>query len=214
VAPMFAFLLLTAGEDAAAKATDPVLGYPIAYSVKILLVAFVAILCRATWRDLIPIPRASQLVVAIIIGVLVAIAWVGLDGRYPSISFLGKRTGYDPSELAPQIRAAFLSVRFFGLVIVVPLIEEMFWRSFLMRWLIDVDFLKVPIGKVTLLAGALTSFGFALEHPEWLPALLTGTAWACLLAWSKSVTACVISHATANLVLGLYVINTGAWKFL
>ena len=43
--------------------------------------------------------------------------------------------------------------------------------------------------------------------------MLTGLAWAGLLAWSKSLSACVLSHATANLALGVYVLYTEAWRF-
>ena len=96
---------------------------------------------------------------------------------------------------------------------VVPVIEELFWRSFLIRWIIDNDFLRVPIGKVTPLAAAVTSVLFALAHPEWLPALLTGALWAWLSGGRKSLSACAISHATANLALGVYVITTHDWKF-
>src|SRR5262249_61453435 len=100
------------------------------------------------------------------------------------------------------------------LVAVVPVVGELFWRSFLVRWLVDPDFQRVPIGKVTPLAVGITSVAFAVAHPEWLPALLTGLAWAGLLAWTRSLSACVISHAVANLALGVYVVTTGDWKFL
>jgi len=212
VAPMFAFVALNAIEDTLAKQT----GYPIAYAIKIGLVTIIAVACRSAWRDLRPMPRPSALAASVVLGAIVAVAWVGLDGHYPLIPMLGKRTWHDPSMLASADRAWFLAVRFFGLVMIVPLIEELFWRSFLMRWVIDPNFLAVPVRKVTLAAVAITSIGFALEHPEWLPALLTGVAWAGLLAWSKSVSACVISHMTANLALGLYVLNAGgaAWRFL
>ncbi|HEU5117930.1 MAG TPA: CPBP family glutamic-type intramembrane protease, partial [Isosphaeraceae bacterium] len=63
-------------------------------------------------------------------------------------------------------------------------------------------------------AALITSALFALAHPEWLPALLTGLLWAGLLWWSRSVLACVLSHATANLGLGLYVLATGEWSYL
>ena len=99
------------------------------------------------------------------------------------------------------------------MVILVPLIEELFWRSFLIRWLVNPDFCKVPIGRVTPLAAGITSVVFAFSHPEWLPALLTGLLWAWLLWQTRSVSACVLSHAVANLALGLHVITTGDWKF-
>jgi CAAX prenyl protease-like protein len=115
--------------------------------------------------------------------------------------------------MPPAGRIGFVAVRMLGLVVVVPLIEELFWRSFLMRWVIDPNFARVPIGRVTPLAAVVTSGLFALAHPEWLPALITGAAWAWLLWQTKSLSACFVSHAVANLGLGLYVLSTGAWKF-
>ena len=109
--------------------------------------------------------------------------------------------------------SASTSVRLIGLVLLVPLIEELFWRSFLIRWLIDPDFRRVPIGRVTLFSAAATSVLFAVAHPEWLPALLTGLLWAWLLHQTRSLAACLISHVVANLALGIYVIQFGAWKF-
>ena len=92
-----------------------------------------------------------------------------------------------------------MTVRFLGLVLLVPLIEELFWRSFLIRWLIDPDFLKVPIGRVTPLAAGITSVVFAGSHPNGFRRLLTGLLWAWLLWQTKSLSACVLSHAFANL---------------
>ena len=106
-----------------------------------------------------------------------------------------------------------MAVRLFGLVLLVPLIEELFWRSFLMRWVIDPDFPSVPIGRVTPLAALVTSVLFGFAHPEWLPGLITGFAWAWLVGQTRSVAACVVSHLVANLALGLYVLTRGAWKF-
>jgi CAAX prenyl protease-like protein len=129
------------------------------------------------------------------------------------IKFLGSRSAFDPLALGAAARRAFIAVRLLGLVVLVPVIEEVFWRSFLIRWIIDTDFAKVPIGKVTPMAAAVTSAFFALAHPEWLPALLTGALWAWLLWSTRSLSACLISHATANLSLGIYVITTHDWKF-
>ncbi len=66
---------------------------------------------------------------------------------------------------------------------------------------------------MTPLAAGVTSVLFALAHPEWLPALLTGLLWAWLLWQTRSLSTCLISHAVANLALGIYVITTGDWKY-
>jgi CAAX prenyl protease-like protein len=187
--------------------------YPLVYAVRVVIVGILFWHFRATWADFRPWPKPGAIALAVGVGLLVWGAWIGLDGHYPSLAFLGKRGAFDVGTLAPPWRAVFVAVRLLGLVVLVPLVEELFWRSFLMRWLVDPDFHEVPVGHVTTLAAAITSVMFALAHPEWLPALLTGLAWAWLLWRTKSLAACAVSHATANLALGLYVIATGDWKY-
>ncbi|MGC8642288.1 MAG: CAAX prenyl protease-related protein [Isosphaeraceae bacterium] len=187
--------------------------YPIVYSVKVLIVALLLWYYRGTWRDLRPAPRPGAVVLAVVTGLLVYVLWVGLEGWYPTFALLGTRTGLDPRALPAGWKRPFIAVRLCGLVLLVPLMEELFWRSFLIRWLIDPDFLKVKIGRVTPMAAGVSSVVFALSHPEWLPALCTGLLWAWLLWQTKSVSACAISHAVANLALGIHVLATGDWKY-
>jgi CAAX prenyl protease-like protein len=215
-APMAAFLLLTSAEGWLPKSgegPDP-RWYAAFYAVKIAIVAGVAWACRSTWRDLLPRPAPLAIGLAVVIGLAVAGIWVGMDGLYPRFGVQGTRAAFDPYMLPGSARIPFLAVRFFGLVAVVPLIEELFWRSFLMRWIINQDFEQVPVGRVTWMAALVTSGVFAAAHPEeWLPALLTGLAWSWLLHQTKSLSACVVSHVVANLALGVYVLTTGAWKY-
>jgi uncharacterized protein len=216
VVPMFAYVGLTALEgyvpQLVGKSSEAL--YPVAYGAKLLVVALLVWHYRATWNDFRPRPKAGTIILGVMTGLIVWAGWVGLDGLYPTFTFLGgSRSAFDPLTLAPAARWAFIGVRLLGLVVVVPVFEELFWRSFLMRWVIENDFVRVPIGKVTPMAAAVTSGLFALAHPEWLPALLTGALWAWLLWWTKSLSACLISHATANLALAVYVIATHDWKF-
>lgn len=216
VLPMAAFMLITSLEGQVPLRSGQIdaFWYPAAYAVKVLMVSVVAWSCRSAWRDLRPWPGLGVMAVSVGLGVLVAVMWVGLDPYYPRFGFLGTRSAFDPGRMSDAGRWGFLSVRFFGLVALVPLIEELFWRSFLIRYLIDPDFWKVPIGKVTPMAAGVTSVAFAAAHPEWLPAVLTGLLWAGLLWWSKSVSACFVSHSVANLGLGVYVLATGEWAYL
>lgn len=212
---MAAFLVLTALEGYLPQANGqphPV-WYPAAYTVKLVAVAALAWAGRSAWRDFLPWPGPKVLALGAAVGVAIAIQWVALDGHYPTFRFLGSRSAFDPTRLSAGVEAGFLIVRFVGLVLVVPLVEELFWRSLVMRWVIDPDFARVPVGKVTLPAAAITTGLFALAHPEWLPALITGAAWAWLLWQTGSLAACLVSHAVANLALGVYVFWARAWEF-
>jgi CAAX prenyl protease-like protein len=215
-------LILTAFERDLGQSlgASPSAAYALGYVAKIAVVALVAWFCRATWADLRPWPRPGWVALSVVLGLVVAALWVGLEGYYPRFSWMGTRSGFNPADLDVDPRPAFLTkgmflaARFYGLVLVVPLVEELFWRSFLVRWLIDPDFKSVPIGKVTPLAAGVTSLLFASAHPEWLPALLTGLGWVGLLAVTRSVAACLVSHVTANLALGVYVLASGRWEYL
>lgn len=216
VAPMIVYLGLNAVEGVLPKVggqPHPA-WYPLVYGLKVVATALTAWLCRSTWRDLRPLPGVGGWILGIGLGVAVAAMWVAIDPYYPRTSWLGSRSAYDPSTLPHGRKLAFEAVRLIGLVLVVPPIEELFWRSFLMRWIIDEDFAAVPVGRVTRNGALATSVLFALAHPEWLAALLTGLAWAWLLWRTRSLAACAASHVAANLSLGIYVLLTGEWRFL
>jgi CAAX prenyl protease-like protein len=216
VVPIFAYVALGGLESYLPQSGGQVSPrwYPPAYTARLVIVVLLAWSYRRTWKDLRPVPGPGGFVLAILTGLLVTTLWVGLDGLYPALPLLSShRVGFDPTRLAPGPRWGFLLARMLGLVALVPLIEELFWRSFLIRWVIDQDFQRVPIGRVTPLAAAMTSVLFALAHPEWLPALLTGLLWAWLLRQTQSLSACLISHVIANLALGIYVIISGDWKY-
>jgi CAAX prenyl protease-like protein len=185
--------------------------YAGAYAARVAIVAALAFRYRETWKDLSPWPRLPGIVLAVVTGLLVTVLWIGLDPYFPRFGFMGKRTSFDPTGMGALPRVLFYVIRMTGLVLLVPVIEELFWRSFLIRWLIDPDFRRVPIGRVTWISATVTSVLFATAHPEWLPALLTGALWAWLLHQTRSLGACFISHVVANLALGIYVIHFGAW---
>jgi CAAX prenyl protease-like protein len=216
VLPLAGFLAMSALEayvPTSANGAPSPRWYPLVYSLKLAVVLGLLWHGRKVLLDLRPWPGLVSSALAIGLGLLVAVLWVGLDGRYPAIHGLGKRAAFDPAALGPAARLAFLAVRFFGLVVVVPLIEELFYRAFLMRWIVEPDYTTVPIGHLTVRNVVVTTAVFGFSHPEWLPAVLTGLSWAWLVGRTKSVSACVLSHAVANLALGVYVVITHEWKY-
>lgn len=106
-------------------------------------------------------------------------------------------------------------MRFIRLVIVVSLLEEIFWRSFLMRYLIKEDFNTVPFGTYTRLSffGVAGMFTMVHSQADWPAAFLTGLIYNWIAIKTKSLGACVIAHAVTNLILGFYIMATRQWGF-
>ena len=125
----------------------------------------------------------------------------------------GSRVGYNPfSEGAPSTtQIAFVIVRLLELTIIVPLIEEVFWRGFLSRYLIAEDFERVEQGTFTVFSFFVVSFLFASAHTEILAAIAWCVMINVLYARTKNVWACVLMHAVTNGLLGVYILATKEW---
>ncbi len=208
-APMALFLLLTTVEGKA-----PLAWYVPLYALKAVLVTITLLYFSKTWRrELTPNARVVPLAVAV--GLAVFGEWIVLDQWIP-YPHLGTRSAYNPFEAVanPAVRLGFLALRFYGLTVMVPVMEELFWRSFLLRFFTDLDdFKRVRLGDFSLMAFFLVALGFALAHPEWLVAFVCAAAYALLLRATRSLFACVVAHGVTNLALGVYVVMTGAWKY-
>jgi CAAX prenyl protease-like protein len=98
-------------------------------------------------------------------------------------------------------------------VLVVPLMEELFWRSFAMRFMIRSDFKSVPLGKFSWFSFLIVAIAFGFEHHQWLPGIVAGLVYAGVLYRSKNLFSPILSHAVTNLLLGIYVLSTAKWGF-
>ncbi|PID57042.1 CAAX prenyl protease-related protein [candidate division KSB3 bacterium] len=121
---------------------------------------------------------------------------------------------YAVSRQRPQWQIYFLiAFRLIGAVIVVPIFEELFWRSFVLRWLINEDFRSVPIGTFSWFSATAVILAFAFEHHRWFAGIFAGLLYHALLYYKKDISACVIAHATTNLLLAVYVLLTQQWSY-
>ncbi|ATE60513.1 CAAX prenyl protease-related protein [Thauera sinica] len=153
---------------------------------------------------------AAGVAMAVALGLAVFGAWVNLD--LPLLS-LGMSVEPPPAgaDGTPDLR--WLAVRVFGAAVVVPLMEELFWRSFITRWIDRDDFRSLAPAAISLRAALLGSLVFGVEHTLWFAGLLAGLAYVWLYRRSGSLWLAVLAHGTTNLVLGLWVIATGNWQF-
>lgn len=198
--------------------------YPLVYTLKIALTFGVMLFALPGYRQ-IPF-RVSWL--APMVGAIGAPIWIGLcrleTTLLPALGldWLGDtsaRTGFNPLvELAdnPAWAYGFLAIRFFGLVIVVAVVEEFFLRGFLIRFLTRADWWNVPLGVATAFPLVAMTIAAALSHPpaEYLAAVV----WFSLVSWlmlrTRSLWDCVVAHGVTNLLLGLYVVFSGSWELM
>ena len=106
-----------------------------------------------------------------------------------------------------------VTVRWAGAALLVPVMEELFWRSFLMRWIDRADFAAVDPRTATVRAVMLSTFAFTLVHTQWLAAVLAGLAYAALYRATGRLWNAVIAHAVTNAALGTWVVATGSWAY-
>jgi uncharacterized protein len=203
--------------------------YPWLYSAKIALTLAAMVFVLPGYRKF---PLRVTLL-GMVVGVVGAVVWIGLclldwEHAYlqPLLKYVGlggligagARSAFNPlAELAdrPALAWTFLAVRFFGLVIVVPVIEEFFLRGFVMRFVVDSDWWEVPFGKANALAIVLGTAVPMLMHPG---ELIAAAVWFSLITWlmlrTRSIWDCVAAHATTNLILGIYVVLSGTWRLM
>lgn len=160
---------------------------------------------------------------AIVVGVSVFALWVGLDAllirlglanSYPKARLTG--AAWNPHEIfghASTLAWFFIVVRIAGSSLVVPALEEVFFRSFLYRYLVKVDFLSVPLSTFAWRPFLITAVIFGFEHREWLAGILCGFAYQGLVFWKQRLGDVMTAHAITNFLLGVWVVWRGAWQF-
>lgn len=181
------------------------------YVVKITVVAGMLWTLRSVYVEL-RLPHDvgfATWAVAVVAGVAVFVAWINLNAGWMAI---GVSDGFDPPGDG-GIGWMMVVARLAGAVLVVPLMEELFWRSFLMRWIAKHDFLAVEPVRVGLKAFVISAVSFALEHNLWLAGLLAGVVYNLLYMRSGTLWSPIFAHAVTNALLGVWVIYTGNWSY-
>jgi CAAX prenyl protease-like protein len=149
---------------------------------------------------------------AFVCGILVLVIWI-VPEKY--LFQIGQSTAFDPYALGGSQGAAILliGVRLIGSSLVVPVMEELFWRSFLMRYLINPDFRSVPLGAFTWFSFLGVAVLFGLEHHRVLVGIIAGLLYGFLLIRQKNLKGVILAHGVTNCGLGIYIIVTGNWMF-
>jgi uncharacterized protein len=190
--------------------------YPAVYVAKLVL-TLIAVVCVVRGY-----PRWSNsgLGLAVLVGLIGLPVWVGLAMLQNEIGLNEwlkmERPNLNPQELFQGREAwqfyLFMSFRFLGLALVVPVIEEMFLRGLVMRYPQDEQWWNVPWGKMDLTAIIAGTVLPCLLHPG---EILAAIAWFGMVHWlywkTKNIWAAIVAHVVTNLTLGIYIMYSGNW---
>ena len=156
-------------------------------------------------------PPWREVALAVVVGGVVFQFVIWLDAPWMR---LGEATaGFRPVDAQGHMMWPLVAVRWVGAALLVPVMEELFWRSYLMRWIEAPQFALVDPRRVGLRAVVLSTFVFMLAHTLWLSAILAGLAYAWLYIRTGQLWPAVIAHAVTNGLLGGWVVLTGNWGF-
>lgn len=162
-------------------------------------------LARQNW------PSAGEVGLAIVVGLAVFGLWIMLDAPWMVLAV--QKANFTPLDADGALIWPLVIVRWIGATLLVPVMEELFWRSFLMRWVQSPVFEAVDPRRVGVKAIVLSTFVFVLAHTLWLAAAIAGLAYALLYRQTGKLWVAVIAHAVTNGVLGIWVVRTGNWAF-
>lgn len=200
------------------KGTDTAAGntlYPWAYLGRTVVVGSMIVLFRDSYARI----RWDYWWLGALVGIAGVFQWVWMQLflQQNNAFFQSVDKVFDPEAffIDPTARWCFIAVRLIGAVAVVPFMEELFWRDFFWRSVIDFNnFQRVRVGEWNWKPFVIVPVFFSFVHGNWW---LTSIVWAFmiggLLAYTRSLGACIIAHSVTNLLLGLYVIRTKQWFF-
>ncbi|MDM5179389.1 CAAX prenyl protease-related protein [Massilia sp. DJPM01] len=165
------------------------------------------------WRDYTELHawRAGALatVIAALTGVVVLVLWVSLNADWMVI---GAPDGFNPTT-GGRIDWLMVAVRIAGAALVVPVMEELFWRSFLMRWIDSDHFDSLDPAQISLKSFVIGVVLFGFEHNLWLAGIVAGAAYSLLYMKQRSLWSSILAHAVTNGLLGLWIVRTGNWTY-
>jgi len=192
--------------------------YPATYVAKTVSVAIMLYLFRRAYTKI----SWKFWWIGVIVGVVGIVQWVGMQLWLQNhLAFFKPSEGnppFDPTTAFSSQAAmyAFIGFRWLiGASLVVPFMEELFWRDFLWRQIAaPSNFKLADVGELNWPAVFGISIAFAFVHGNWW---LTSIVWALMIAgllvYTRSLGACIIAHAVTNLLLGAYVLMYRDWGF-
>lgn len=206
-ATWLAFMLLAQGLERLGVARDTLRWL---YPLQALTVLLILACCWRHYDELHGLRLSLlQVLLAVGAGLMVLLLWVQLTAPWMT---LGASSGFDPRNHG-RVDWLLASSRLAGSALVVPVMEELFWRSFLMRWMHNPQFQLVDPARLGVAAFAVPTILFGIEHTLWLAGMVAGLGYALLYRTQRSLAAPILAHVVTNAGLGFWVLASASWHF-
>lgn len=180
------------------------------YPVKIAAVSIVLVAFWKQYQELASLRiQWRSLLLSISAGLLVLWLWIALNADWMVV---GKSAGFDPRDKG-QINWLLVGIRLFGGAVVVPVMEELFWRSFLARWIVAQDFEKLAPAAINCKSFIVSVILFGIEHNLWLAGMVAGGIYSLLYMRTQKLWVPILAHAVTNGGLGIWILVTGQWTY-
>lgn len=211
--PFAAFIVLMAFEPWLGQQLAGLLDPRWLYAARSLVVGGLLLVLWSKFDELATLRglRAKEVVVALGAGLAVLVVWLLLDSGIFLIGQPG--SGFDPRSADGGLDWPLALSRLAGAALLVPVVEELFWRSLVMRWLAGGDFAALDPAGVGIRALLLSSLAFGFEHGQWAAGIVAGLAYGWLYMRYRNLWVGVVAHAVTNAGLGCWVLASGAWHF-
>lgn len=211
IAPFGVFMLLLM--------VSPMLGVPQPWE-SILRVGILTAVIVAFSGGILRTLRVEHWLGSVLLGLAVCALWVAPDMLVPGWRshwlFQNSVTGTLKNSIAPAELSdpLVMVLRFSRAALLVPILEELFWRGWLPRWIVNNDWQKVPLGTYTRAAFLITAVLFAMEHgPYWEVGLLCGLIYNWWMQKTRSLGDLILVHAVTNAALSAFVLVTKRWEY-
>ena len=181
-------------------------GFDWLYALRVVAIAAVIWSCRKTYGRL----NWTCSWGALVIGVAIGVVWVAM---FPD-ALTGKAAWPAALQSVPSSwAAAWVALRLVGYVVAAPMAEELAFRVYAMRRVMDSDIEAVPVGAFSWPSFVISSALFGAFHGAlWLQGTIAGMAFACALYRRRAFGDALLAHATANALIAIYVFTTGRWS--
>lgn len=176
------------------------------YPVKVLFTGF------ALWhfRSHYQFARYRPRIEALLIGLLVFAIWMLLVPKDSNRILLFEEQF---SQWPMYMTLIWIIFRVFGSVITVPMAEELAFRGYLLSRSAGLPVKLTGRLPFSLLAFVVSSLLFGALHGSWVAGTLAGAAYGLVRYRSDHIGDAIVSHATTNLLICVYVVATGEWSY-